>query len=129
MVTGGVPVNAAATGEERALQHGNLPSVNDHLPAVWKRIGEDARRQHLLVVPNPAGHEIPDLRVSPLADFVAHKIRILIDESSDKKRRGRKGELALALPPNACAHIRSPRFLKNSWQREKRSRRREDTDE
>ena len=46
VVTGGVPVHAAATGAdlERALQYGNHPSVNEHLPAVWKnKIGENVR--------------------------------------------------------------------------------------
>ena len=38
VVTGGVPVHAAATGAdlERALQFGNHPSVNEHLPKVWE---------------------------------------------------------------------------------------------
>ena len=39
IVTGGVPVHAAATVAdlERTLQYGNHPSVNEHLPAVWKK--------------------------------------------------------------------------------------------
>ena len=39
IVTGGVPVHAAATGVDldRALQYGNHPSVNEHLPAVRKK--------------------------------------------------------------------------------------------
>ena len=43
IATGGVPVHASATGVdlERALQYGNHPSVNDHLPVVWEKIGED----------------------------------------------------------------------------------------
>ena len=38
-VTGGVPVHTAATGEdlERAMQYGNHPSVDEHLPAAWKK--------------------------------------------------------------------------------------------
>ena len=45
IVTEGVPVHAAATGADlgRALQYGNHPSVNEHLPAVWNKIGEDDR--------------------------------------------------------------------------------------
>ena len=47
IVTGGVPVHAAATGAdlERALLYGNHLSVYEHLPAVWKQLGEDVRRQ------------------------------------------------------------------------------------
>ena len=40
IVTGVVPcTHAAATGAdlERALQYGNHPSINEHLPAVWKK--------------------------------------------------------------------------------------------
>ena len=46
IVTGGVPVHAAATGAdlERALLYGNHLSVNENLPAVWKQLGEDVRR-------------------------------------------------------------------------------------
>ena len=45
IVTGGAPVNAVTTGAdlERALQHGNHRSVTEHLPAAWKKIGEDTR--------------------------------------------------------------------------------------
>ena len=41
VVTGGVPVNTAATGVdvERALQNGTHRSVTEHLPAFWKKIG------------------------------------------------------------------------------------------
>ena len=39
IVTGEVAVHAAATGAdlERALQYGNHPSVNEHMPAIWKK--------------------------------------------------------------------------------------------
>ena len=45
IVTEGVPVHAAGMGAdlERAFQYGNHPSVNEHLPAVWNKIGEDDR--------------------------------------------------------------------------------------
>ena len=47
MVTGGVPVNAADTEVdlECTLQYGNHRGVSEHLPAIWKKIGEDVRRQ------------------------------------------------------------------------------------
>ena len=72
MVTGGVPVNAVASGAdlERALLHGNHSSVTEHLPAIWKKVGEDVRRQKCLVIQKSAVHEIPNLRVSPLAAVV-----------------------------------------------------------
>ena len=68
-VTGGVPVNAVASGAdlERAIQYGNHSSVTEYLPEIWKNIGEDVRRQKCLVIQKPAAHEIPNLRVSSLA--------------------------------------------------------------
>ena len=47
IVTGSVSVSAVTTGAhlERALQYGNHRSVTEHLPAVWKKIGENVRRQ------------------------------------------------------------------------------------
>ena len=39
IVTGGMPVNAVASGADlrRALQCGNHSSVTEHLPAIWKK--------------------------------------------------------------------------------------------
>ena len=81
LVTGPVPVHAAPTGEnlERELEHENHPSVNKHLPAIWEKIGEEVRRHKCLVIQKSAAHEIPNLRVSPLAAVVTHKVRIIND--------------------------------------------------
>ena len=79
ILTEWAPVHAAATGVdiEHALQYGNHPSVNEHLPAVWEKIDEYVRRQKCLVIQKPAAHEIPNIRVSPLAAVVTHKVRIV----------------------------------------------------
>ena len=52
IVTGGVPVQAAATGADlgHALQYGNHLGVNEQLPAVWGKNGEEVRRQKSLVM-------------------------------------------------------------------------------
>ena len=56
IVTGGVPVNAKASGAdlERALQYGNHSSVTEHMPAIWEKIGQDVRRQKCLVIQKSA---------------------------------------------------------------------------
>ena len=75
MVTGGVRVNAAATDVdlERALRYGNNRSAIEHLPAIWKKVGEDVRRQTCLVIQKSSAHEIPNLTISPLSTVVTHK--------------------------------------------------------
>ena len=96
IVTGGVPVHAAATGAdlERVLQYGSHPSVNEHVPAVGKKIGEEVRRQKcLVIIQKSAAREIPNLRVCPLAAVVTHTVRIINDVSLDEQRRGKKGGL------------------------------------
>jgi len=117
IVTGGLPVNAVATGVdlEHALQYGNHPSVNEHLPAVWKKIGKDVRREKCLVIQKSSAHEIPILRVSPLAAVVTHKVRIINDLSFDVQSRGEKGGLNGDTDPDTvpqclCAHA-LPKFL------------------
>ena len=59
MVTGGVPVNTAATDVdlERALQYGSHLSVIEHLPTILKKIGDDVRRQKCLATQKSAAHE------------------------------------------------------------------------
>ena len=88
-------MNAVATGAdlERALQCGNHGSVTEHLPAIWEKIGGDVRRQKCLVIQKSAAHEIPNLRVSPLAAAVTHKVRIINDLSFDVQSREKKGGL------------------------------------
>lgn len=53
IVTGGVPVNAVATGAdvEGAVQYGIHPSAKQPLTAVWKKIGEDVTRRKWSVIP------------------------------------------------------------------------------
>ena len=60
IVTGGVPVNAVASGAdiERALQCRNYSSVTEHLPAIWENIGEDVGRRKCTVIETPAAHKM-----------------------------------------------------------------------
>ena len=85
-------MNAAATGVdlERALQYGNHRSAAEHLPAIWKKIGEDVRRQKCLVIQKSTAHEIPNLRVSSLAAVVTYKVRITIEFSFAEQSRDKK---------------------------------------
>lgn len=96
IVTGGVPVNAAASGIdlERALQYDNHRSVPEHLPAIQKNIGEEVRRHECLMRPKSAAHEIPNLKVSSAsAAIVTHKVRIINDLSFAEQSREMKGWL------------------------------------
>ena len=112
IVTVGAPCTRRCDGAnlERALQYGNHPSVNEHLPVVWeKNIGEGVRRQKCVVIQKSAAHEIPNLRVSPLAAVVAYKVRIIYDLSFDEQRRRKKGGLngdtdPATVPQCLCAH-------------------------
>ena len=110
IVTGGVPVNAAATGAdlERALRYAKHLSVTEHLPAVWKTIGEDVRCHECLVIQKSAAHEITNLRVAPFAAVVTHEVRIINDLSFDEQRREKKGGCngdtnSDTVPPCLCA--------------------------
>ena len=117
IVTGGVPAHAAATGVdlERALQYENHPSVNQHLPAVWKKLREDVRGQKSLDIQKSAAQETPKLRVSLVAAVVTHRVRIINDLSFDEQSRGKKGGLNGATDPDnvpqcLCAHA-LPKFF------------------
>ena len=92
IVTAGVPVNAVMSGVdlERALQYGNHRSVSEHLLTIWKTIGEDVRRQKCSVILKSAAHEISNLRVSPLAAVVTHKVRIINHFSFAEQSREKK---------------------------------------
>ena len=97
IVTGRVLVSAVVSGAdlERVLRYGNHSSITKHLPAIWKKIGEDVRRQECSVRPKSAAHEIPNLGVSPLAAVVTHKVRIINNNSFDvqsSKKRGLNGD-------------------------------------
>ena len=58
-----------------------------------KKIGEDVRHQKRLVIQKSAAHDIPNLRVYPLAAVVTHKVRIINYLSFDVQRREKKGGL------------------------------------
>ena len=92
MVTGGVPVNTAATDVdlERALQYGSHLSVIEHLPTILKKIGDDVRRQKCLATQKSAAHEITNHRASQLAVVATHKARILNDSSFAERSRDNK---------------------------------------
>ena len=92
IVTRGVPVKAAPPGArlDRALQYGNHRSGTEHLPAIWKKLGEDAGRQKCLVIQKSAAHVIPNLRVSPLRAVVTHKVRNIYDFSFEPRRGGKE---------------------------------------
>ena len=117
IVTGGVPVPAAATRVEltHALQYGNHRSALAHLPAIWEKLGEDVRREKSLVIRKSFASEIPNLRVSPLAPVVSHKVRIINDLSFEVWNRTRNGGLNRdtdpdSVPPCLCATA-LPKFL------------------
>ena len=109
VVTGGVPVNTAPKGVdlERTLQNGTHRSATEHLPAIWKKIGEDVRRQKLLVIQKSEAHEFPNLRVLPLAAVVTHKVRIINDFSFAEQRREKKGGLNRDTDPDMVPPCRT----------------------
>ena len=128
IVTGGVSVNAVTAGAdlERASQYGNHRNVSEHLPAVWKKTGEDVRRQKWedvrrqkrLVILKSAAYVIPNLRVSQLVAVVTHKVRIINDLSFDEESRDKKGGWNRHTDPDTvpqclCA-LRCPSFSPNS---------------
>ena len=95
IVTGGVPVNAAATGVhlERALMYGYSSSATEHLPEIRNKIEKDVRRQKCLEIQKSSAHEIPNLGLPPLAAVVTHKVRMINDFSFAEQRREKKGGL------------------------------------
>ena len=128
-VTGGVPVYAVMSGVdlERALQYGDNHSVSEHLPAIWKKIREDVRREKCFRI--LTAHEIPNLRVSPFATVVTHKVRIINDWSFDAQSREKKGGLNKDTDPGTvpqclCA-LALPTFLDELVSLRKSSRKRE----
>ena len=123
-VTGGVPVYAVMSGVdlERALQYGDNHSVSEHLPAIWKKIREDVRREKCFRI--LTAHEIPNLRVSPFATVVTHKVRIINDWSFDAQSREQKGGLNKYADPDTvpqclCA-LALPKLLNELVSRRKK---------
>ena len=117
IVSGGVPVIAPPSQAdlESALRYGNHRSAEEHLPLIWKKIGEDVRRQKCLVIKKSAAHEIPNVRVLPLGAVVTHKVRVINDLSFDLFNRAKKGGLNAetdvnSVPPSLCAEA-LPEFL------------------
>ena len=110
IVSGGVPVIAPPSQAdlESALRYGNHRSAEEHLPLIWKKIGEDVRREKYLVIKKSAAHEIPNVRILPLGAVVTHKIRVINDLSFDLFNRAKKGGLNAetdvnSVPPSLCA--------------------------
>ena len=93
IVSGGVPVIATPSQAdlESALRCGNHRSAEEHLPLIWKQIGEDVRREKCLVIKKSAAHKIPNVRVLPLGAVVTHKVRVINDLSFDLFNRAKKG--------------------------------------
>ena len=64
-----------------------------------------------------AAHEIPNVRVSPLAAAVIHKVRIINDLSFDEQSREKRGGLKDTDPdtvPQCLCALALPKFLANS---------------
>ena len=100
---------------ESALRYGDYRSAEEHLPLIWKKIGEDVRREKCLVIVKTAAHEIPNVRVLPLGPVVTHKVRVINDLSYDlfnrAKTRGLNAETDVnSVPPSLCAEA-LPEFL------------------
>ena len=118
IVSGGVPVIAPTSKADldTALQYGNHRSVKDHLPLIWKKLGDDVRRERCLVIKKSAAHDIPGLRVLPLGAVVTpKKVRIINDLSFEFGDRQKKGGLNAdtdtdSVPPSLCAEA-LPKFL------------------
>ena len=94
IIAGGVPVIARTSTADldTALRYGNHRSAQEHLPLIWKKLGEDVRRERCLVIHKSAAHEIPHLRVMPLGAVVtSKKVRITNDMSFDLDTK-QKGE-------------------------------------
>ena len=110
-------MNTAATGVnlEGTLQYGNHPSVNKHLPAIWKKIDDYVRRKKCLEIQKSASLEILNLRVFPLAAVVTHKVRII---SFDEQSRGQEGGLNGDTDPDTVPQYPCtkalPKFFTNS---------------
>ena len=101
---------------ESALRCGNHRSAEEHLPLIWKTIGEDVRREKCLVIKKSEAHEIPNnVRVLPPRAVVTHKVRVINDLSFDLFNRAKKGGLNTetdvnSVPPSLCAEA-LPEFL------------------
>ena len=117
IVSGGVPVIAPPSQAdlESTLRYGNHRSVEEHLPLIWKKIGEDMRREKCLVIKKSAAHEIPNVRVLPPGAVVTHKVRVINDLSFDLFNKAKKGGLNAETDVNSvlqslCAEA-LPEFL------------------
>ena len=76
---------------ESALRYGNNRSAEKHLSLIWKKIGEDVRREKCLVIDKTAAHEVPNVRVLPLGAVGTHKVRVINDLSFDCVQQSKKG--------------------------------------
>ena len=105
IVTNGVPVKAAprGSGVDRVLQYGSHRSAAEHLPAIWRKLSEDVRRQKCIPGGNKesAAQEIPNACVSPLGAAVTHKVRIINDSSFEVQNKATKYGLNADTDPDS----------------------------
>ena len=117
IVSGGVSVIVPPSQAdlESALRYGNHRSAENPLSLIWKKIGEDVRREKCLVIEKMAAHEIPNEGALPLGAVVTHKVRVVNDLSLNLFNRAKKGDLNAetdgnSVPPRQCAEA-LPKFL------------------
>ena len=66
------------------------------------------------MIQKSAAHDIPNLRVSPLAAVVTHKVRIINYFPSDVRSREKKGGLNEDADPDTTPQCLSAKALPNS---------------
>ena len=77
---------------ELALQYGNHPSDTEHLPTIWKKMGEGVRRQTCLVTHKSAAHNsLESKSISVGGRLDTHKVRTVNDFSFAEQSRRKKG--------------------------------------
>ena len=79
---------------DHVLQYGNHLNATEYLTAVWEKLGEDLRREKIIVIRGSTARETPRLRVSPLGAVITHKVRITNDFSFEVRNRAKKGGLS-----------------------------------
>ena len=66
-------------------------AVQRNLPLIWRKNGEDVRREKCLVIKKSAAHEIPNVSVLPLGAVVTHKVRVINDLFFEFFNRAKNG--------------------------------------
>ena len=88
--TGGpAPATSSRAELDRAIQYGNHRSAGEQVPATREK--DDVWSEKCRIIRKTAAHVIPNLRVSPLATQVTHKVRVINDLSFEVANRGTKG--------------------------------------